>query len=436
MKTLLIIIFLNILIFKTEGTLKAQSGWFPLNTGTSENLFSTYFTDVNTGYTVGWNGAAFKTTNAGINWAALNVSTTDWLYFVVFTDANTGFITSGGESLFSGNIYKTTNGGNNWDSLTLPLYRNYYNLFFLNSNTGYAGGAGGVILKTTDGGSTWETQISGGGLYHILSICFTDVNTGYAAETYGNGVTGHILKTTNGGTNWAVIYDYSGDGGFCSIDFIDANTGIAVGGNGINPSAGTGIIFRTTDGGNDWTIINYPSTLLWTVRFITPSIGYTIGASYNPTKGEIFKTTNGGLNWYSQNSNTSTFLTSCYFTNQSTGYVSGYNGTMVKTTNGGGNFVSIEPVNNEIPSQFHLSQNYPNPFNPITNLEFEISDLGFVSLKVFDVLGNEVSTLVNSEIKPGTYNYKFDASGLPSGVYYYRLSTINHSETKSMILLK
>ena len=233
-----------------------------------------------------------------------------------------------------------------------------------------------------------------------------------------------------------MIYDYSGDGGFCSIDFLDANTGIAVGGNGINPSAGTGIIFRTTNGGNDWTIINYPSTLLWNVRFITPSIGYTIGASYNPTKGEIFKTTNGGLNWYFQNSNTSTFLTSCYFTNLSTGYVSGYNGTMVKTTNGGGNFVSIEPVSIDFPKQFHLYQNYPNPFNPVTKISFDIPGNSFVNLRIFDMMGKEVATLVNKQLQSGNYESEWNAAGVPSGTYFYKLTVNEYSVTMKMILIK
>ena len=103
------------------------------------------------------------------------------------------------------------------------------------------------------------------------------------------------------------------------------------------------------------------------------------------------------------------------------------------------NFQSVLAVNNissEIPVQFELSQNYPNPFNPITNLEFGISDLGFVSLKVYDALGKEVKTIVNEIKKPGRYKVDFDGSGLASGIYFYKLSIGGFSETKRMILLK
>jgi hypothetical protein len=88
------------------------------------------------------------------------------------------------------------------------------------------------------------------------------------------------------------------------------------------------------------------------------------------------------------------------------------------------------------PDNFVLYQNYPNPFNPATNLEFGISNLGFVSLKIYDVLGNEVTTLVNENLNPGTYKYTFDGSGLSSGVYFYKLTSDSYSDIKRMILLK
>lgn len=91
---------------------------------------------------------------------------------------------------------------------------------------------------------------------------------------------------------------------------------------------------------------------------------------------------------------------------------------------------------NELPNEFSLSQNYPNPFNPTTNLEFGISKLGFVSLKVYDIQGKEVTTLVNENLNPGTYKYTFDGAGLSSGIYFYTFNAGSFTETKRMILLK
>ena len=99
---------------------------------------------------------------------------------------------------------------------------------------------------------------------------------------------------------------------------------------------------------------------------------------------------------------------------------------------------SILSTGNSVPEKFSLSQNYPNPFNPNTNLEFGIPELGFVSLKVYDVLGNEVATLVNETKPAGTYNYQFSTVNyqLSSGIYFYRLEAGEFSEIKRMILIK
>ena len=89
-----------------------------------------------------------------------------------------------------------------------------------------------------------------------------------------------------------------------------------------------------------------------------------------------------------------------------------------------------------IPHNFSLSQNYPNPFNPTTHLKFGIGDLGFVSLKVYDLLGKEVATLVNEKLSPGSYSVEFDGSNLSSGMYFYKLTSNGFSEVKKMTFLK
>ena len=100
------------------------------------------------------------------------------------------------------------------------------------------------------------------------------------------------------------------------------------------------------------------------------------------------------------------------------------------------NTVGVSTITQEIPFTYSLQQNYPNPFNPVTNLGFGISEMGFVTLKVYDVLGNEVVTLVNENLSPGVYDINWNASNYPSGVYYYILRSGDFYETKKMTLLK
>jgi hypothetical protein len=93
------------------------------------------------------------------------------------------------------------------------------------------------------------------------------------------------------------------------------------------------------------------------------------------------------------------------------------------------------------PAEFSLNQNYPNPFNPSTKISFSLTDDSKVYLKVYDVLGNEITTLVNKELTAGTYSYDFNAANINSGVYFYRIEAIgingnNFIDMKKMMLIK
>ncbi|MFX0138729.1 MAG: T9SS type A sorting domain-containing protein, partial [Candidatus Hodarchaeota archaeon] len=98
--------------------------------------------------------------------------------------------------------------------------------------------------------------------------------------------------------------------------------------------------------------------------------------------------------------------------------------------------VGIEDDNQEIPEGFKVYQNYPNPFNPSTKISYSVPEAGFVTLKVYDMLGREITTLVNKEKLPGTYEVPFMGKDLSSGIYFYRIEAGKFSETKKMILLK
>jgi len=101
----------------------------------------------------------------------------------------------------------------------------------------------------------------------------------------------------------------------------------------------------------------------------------------------------------------------------------------------------ITPIGNIVPSHYSLSQNYPNPFNPVTKIKFNVkakgnSEKAKINLIIFDLLGKEVAKLVNGELSPGTYEVDFDASSLPSGVYFYKLVSGEFSDSKRMVLVK
>jgi photosystem II stability/assembly factor-like uncharacterized protein len=259
---------------------------------------------------------------------------------------------------------------------------NLYEVCFTDANNGTAVGSWGTILRTTNGGANWVTQTSGTTI-GLFGICFTDVNTGTTVGPFGT-----ILCTTNGGANW-IVQTSGTTNNLSGVYFTDMNTGIAVG-----------------------------------------------------DTGTILRTTNGGASWITQTSGTTKDLFGVSFTDANNGTAVGWDGTILRTTNGGATFVEEEEID-EVPTEFLLSNNYPNPFNPSTKIKYQIpaslnpSKGGtLVILKVYDILGKEIETLVNEEKPVGTYEVNWYAKQLPSGVYFYQLKAGEFLQTKKMLLIK
>jgi outer membrane protein assembly factor BamB len=130
--------------------------------------------------------------------------------------------------------------------------------------------------------------------------------------------------------------------------------------------------------------------------------------------------------------------------NASNEFVTGNREGKIICFSGGPNgTVSVKPINNIIPDKFELSQNYPNPFNPKTKIKFDLPNIANVKLTVYDILGREVMSLIDSELKPGIYEVTFDGSNLSSGIYFFhiaihsdRLTTKEFNQTKKMLLVK
>ena len=216
------------------------------------------------------------------------------------------------------------------------------------------------------------------------------------------------------------------------VTFTNMNHGIIVGVNGT--------ILITTNGGATWTIqLTSITDRLIEVTFTDSANGIVVG--YNT----ILKTEDGGITWIPQEVITSNLLYSVSFTDVNNGWIVGARGTILHTTNGGVTFIEDEEDYFAQPKEFLLQQNYPNPFNPSTSIQYAISSTQFVTLKVYDLLGREVATLVNEEKPAGSYNAQFTISNLPagrqgvqlsSGIYFYKLQAGDFIETKKMILLK
>lgn len=396
----------------------AQSGWMQQNSGVTSTLNSVRFINSQTGWCVGNGGVILKTTNGGSNWIIQNIFHNKNLTEIIFSSSLKGYIAGD-----SGLILKTTDGGFNWNNISFMTYL-IDQIYFINDSIGYLNSFSNKLYKTINGGVAWDSIA----INFLIKIFFINENTGWAVGLSGFGE--GIFKTTNSGYNWIGQYNSTFGNVIKSIFFTDSLNGWV----GSPIAIGTvSTIFRTTSGGDNWyDPFRWTGNISFDIYFINQNIGWSAG-----TKGLIHYTSNGGLNWIGQTPLKNNLIyRSIYFTDSLTGWCVGDSGRILKTTTGG-IITNFTDLNSEISDKYFLSQNYPNPFNPNTIINYELGITNYVKLKVYDVLGNEVATLVNEKNSPGSYSVEFDGSNLPSGIYFYRLEVDgNIIDTKRMVLLK
>jgi photosystem II stability/assembly factor-like uncharacterized protein len=405
----------------------ATAQWYQQNSGTTIHLQSVFFIDENTGWACGSEGVIIKTTNGGEDWFERNSTTTEDLREINFVDENYGW------AYQYHLILSTTDGGATWSTQPFGPPENLVALQFINASTGwqlyYIIDLATFISKTTDGGTTWSIQYNLPSEYYD-ALFFLDENYGWAGTIWA------VSKTTDGGTNWTQ-YSVNLAGSPMCIRFADHQTGWIS-----SNTLGSYDISKTTDGGMSWFNQKFaPGEYIHSISCPNDSTVYAAGFKMfvppNPHEAFILNTVDGGTTWNEQYTGNGR-LNSIFFINDTTGWAVGDSGKILSTENGG---VTSNSENLISPFNFYLSQNYPNPFNPSTRIQYAISSRQFVSLKVYDVLGSEVATLVNEELAAGEYEVTFDVGTsrdltLSSGIYFYTLRTGSFVETKKMLLIK
>ncbi len=442
--------------------------WVGQNSGRTSHFSDHHFLNESIGWVVGQDGVIQKTTDGGSTWISQTSGTTSWLNKVHFVDEQTGWAAG-----VNGTVIKTTNGGTTWTLQPTGFTNAIEGGCFVTTANAWLACAGGNFLKTNDGGSSWATELIAPP-YDLNAVHFFNASTGWAV---GGG--GMILKTTDGGGSWSEQTSGTTEA-FNEVSFVNADTGWAVGNNGV--------IKVTFNGGATWqTQPSLTTENLRSVFFTDPSHGWAVGlfntilryelvqplpiqlASFvatpvNNNAVRISWTTISEVNnfgFYVQRSNDQ----SSGFTSLTGSFVPGHGTTNMpheygftdnSATSGrwyyrlhqidlDGTNNYTEPVSVDIvtgveetalPTAFSLKQNYPNPFNPTTKIEFSIAKSGFVSLKVYDIVGREVATLINQELNQGTYLKTVSGENLSSGMYMYKLVSGNYSETKKFILSK
>lgn len=376
----------------------------------------------------------FVTTDAGRSWT---VKPIPYSYPVDISavDETTFYVALG-----NGNFIKTNDGGDSWTEFYAnpgrTYFANYIEMFSPAEGIGMGDAPGNeplesripLFIRMTNGTNWMETcrqPLGGGAANGWQSVDFVDADVGFYSPK-GGPVPRWLCRTYDGGINW----EETQFGVFANVlKFYDRDYGFL---------AAVPNLYRTTDGGNSWTDFpltqsphDYPAR---DIEFVPDHPELLWISSYT----RLLLSSDSGKTSVEQVIPYAFHSSDIEFGNQRTGWVTGSDGRLIYTNNCGG-LISGSADHRPVPEEIELFQNYPNPFNPVTTIRFSVgwkSGGEIVSLKIFDLLGREIKTLVDEFKPPGFYEVTFDGTDLSSGVYFYRINSGNNSLIRSMLLVK
>ncbi|PJB55142.1 MAG: hypothetical protein CO098_17870 [Bacteroidetes bacterium CG_4_9_14_3_um_filter_41_19] len=307
----------------------------------------------------------YRTDNNGQSWEQVTINPVIEHFeitSILFLDENTGII-AGDVSTMSNNRYqllKTEDGGNTWIEVYSDPFNYVHQLYFFNEDIGFAVGPrvmyDNMMLRTMDGGTTWQECSMPQNTRSLNSTLFLDENTGFCVGTHGQ-----ILSSLDGGENWEIQYQSA-----CRADKINdaqiiGDSVVFLATTGYGGGVTSGSIYKSTDFGNSWQNV-VSSGSFYSICFLSPQLGFALSSYGNAV---ISKTSDGGATWTDYDIENYDFEPSCiYFINDQVGFVGGVTnkGTIYKTTDGGETW----------------SLNYTAPLNsPLVDIVFTDDTTGF-----------------------------------------------------------
>ncbi len=446
MKKNLIVFLLLILLIPITNTF-SQGKWVYNSSPTTVQLNSLFCVDSLTCWAAGDSGVVLQTTNGGTDWILQDLGVLETIRSIFFLNDSLGWAVSSKLSdPYGSYLHKTTNGGNLWQAEYFPIENAFFQtVYFIDSLNGWVGGGGNpsTFFGTTDGGLTWNIPRFDSSDYSTLpvtSFSFYSPQYGFATGG-GHDLVGVIWRTKDHGLTWHA--DQMGIEPLQELYFIDSVNLVGVGGDFEYGAA----IARSTDGGENWTYTELGIFGVCTgVSFRTD---YEAWGTLGPQEQFIFSN-DSGKTWITTGTVDTFTVYDVVFTDSLHGFAVGDNGDYDydSTYDHRGIILkykadidsTVEVAENYSLLDFNLFQNYPNPFNPSTKISWQSSVGTWQTLKIYDVLGNEIATLVNEYRPAGRYEFDFQSTTsnfqLASGIYFYILRAGNYSESKKMILLR
>lgn len=375
----------------------------------------------------------YRSRDKGEVWGAIGNAipsgTTPHSFFISPVDTNIWLVATESSP---DKVYRTTDYGQTWTAVLSLNFSNYGQPLEMDQNnpsTFYFAPDNGGFWKSTDNGATFA-EISNN--YPFRSPCDIIVMWDSSKVVFvADGITGSgqakLFKSINGGENWTLVHTAAASEiPSMANSVFDKSSVWCTEWSGSN-------IYRSTNYGDTWSLHHSNSFSGWGSDVCREDPNVLITGSWGSA---ATITLDGGTTWTNISSGLSGHGGGILIPDR--GYIIAHQGSNVYKLNVTYTVITSVSENliSGIPSEFNLAQNFPNPFNPSTSIRYDIPVSGNVSLKVYNELGKEVSTLVNSFRNAGSYQVTFDASGLTSGIYFYRLETNAISSTKKMLLVK
>lgn len=366
----------------------------------------------------------FSTNDGGLNWFNLGLSIpTGWFYGLYqHPTTNTLF------ALHQNGVYRSINGGADWE-----LTSAFGKIMEFNSLGNIFLGGGSFIYKSTDDGVSYQPKQIGANVFYSLDIAIDPEDNMYVATTNENGLQGQgVFRSSDLGLTYSKVVELPDN--ITSVEPIDLDGFSGTFGciKEMLAADAAGNLYSENDDGS-WNQFNVGFQQGGLVKDIAAT-NYLDGVVISTiTEREMFTTSDESNCIYGEEVD---------FPDDVSMEIISYKGqlTMVGTIGSGvwkkAVNTNVENIENNLPSKYVLGQNYPNPFNPTTKISWQSPVSSHQTLRVYDILGNEVATLVNEEKPPGNYEVDFNAAGLSSGIYYYKLQTGSFVKAKKMILIK
>lgn len=400
----------------------SYASWIRVLSPVNSTLRNCIMTDEFNAWAAGDNGVIIHSSDGGNSFVVQNSPVNYYINDIFFINNRLGWIVSNEFIPGGSTIIKTTNGGVNWIAErffdTTKIFRTIY---FLDSLTGFLGGFGGALYKTSDAGNSWhEMEIDSNEFssFPISRFEFANGNLGFACGGIMD-VAGVVWKTTDGGIHWHGD-SYSPEP-FFDLHVFNQSKAIVVGGDfeyGVQNTI-------TTNGGLSW---NYHSLGLfgqaYSISFRTPVEAW-MALGYAETWAV---THDSGNSWITIPVTDSSDIYSVDFADSLHGIAVGLDGVILKYTNAPLGIINTEE---NMPVEFILHQNFPNPFNSETIISYEIHQVGFVNISIYDISGKLISLLGNGYRTPGKYDMRINAKDLAAGIYICRLVV---NERKSLVV--